>query len=275
MLVLGIDLAWGEGTATAPANETGVVAATPDGRIIDAGWTVGVDATIEWIERLTGSDDALVFIDAPLMVRNPNGQRQCEREVGQRYGKWKVSANSTNLASKHLGGVELRRRLETLGWAYDDGRGGPPTTGRHLSECYPYTTLVGAAELGYDDARPVYKRKPKKLPVAEFRAQRAAVCDDMIQRIDTDLRIADPPLLLGSHPTTALLASVGSPLIDKAYKTREDLLDAVVCAWTGLLWLRWGFERCQVLGADDADTSPVATIIAPYRPEQRPQLTAS
>jgi hypothetical protein len=37
----------------------------------------------------------------------------------------------------------------------------------------PHTTLVGAEEFGYDDERPIYKRKPKKMRTASFRTQRA------------------------------------------------------------------------------------------------------
>ena len=32
-----------------------------------------------------------------------------------------------------------------------------------LSECYPYTTLVGATELGHDRERPTYKRRPRSV----------------------------------------------------------------------------------------------------------------
>ena len=65
--------------------------------------------------------------------------------------------------------------------------------------------------------------------------------------------------------TTALLDEK-SPIVDSDYKHREDLVDAAICAWTGLLWLRHGLERCQVLGDDDISG---ATIIAPARPSQR------
>jgi hypothetical protein len=37
---------------------------------------------------------------------------------------------------------------------------GPASASRTVSACYPYTALVGAEELGYDDERPKYKRKP-------------------------------------------------------------------------------------------------------------------
>ena len=86
------------------------------------------------------------------------------------------------------------------------------------------------------------------------------------RRLD-GLRCADPPIDLRSHAVTAALVTEASPLADRPAKHREDLLDAVLCGWTGLFWLRHGLERCQVLGDDDGD--PPATILAPARPEQR------
>ena len=268
MRVLGIDLAWADSTATRPANETGVVAVDVDGLIIDAGWTVGIDETTEWM-LAHAADDTIAMIDAPLVVTNETGQRLCEKQVGQRYGRWKVSANSTNCSSKGLGGVALRQRLEGLGWRYSDGHGGPPTSGRSVSECYPYTALVGAKEFGYDVERPVYKRKPKKMKVAPFRVHRACVADDLIDRLDA-LSVADPPLLLRSPPATESLLADPSPTEDHPYKHREDLIDAAICAWTGLLWLRHGYDRCQVLGETGAGL--LATIIAPARPSQLPLM---
>jgi predicted RNase H-like nuclease len=264
--VLGVDLAWGEGDASRAANETGVAAVEPSGQVLDAGWTIGLDETIAWVERMADAD-TLLMVDAPLMVTNATGQRPCERNVGQRYGRWKVAANSTNLRSPRLAGVRLRERLEVSGWRYDDGCSGPPTNGWVLSEVYPYATIVGAAELGYTVERPIYKRKPKTTPVTEFRPRRAAVCDDLIARL---LRLGanDPPLDLASNATTARLADEPSPLDDRTYKHREDLIDALVCAWTGLLWQSHGLARCQVLGSAE-DGHPHATIIAPARPEQR------
>jgi len=261
--VLGVDLAWRDNRSSRP-NETGVAAVSADGQLMDAGWVRGLTETVAWIDSHR-ERDVLVMVDAPLVVTNERGQRTCDTHTGQRYGRWKVSANSTNLASPRQAGTVLRQRLEALGWIYDPGWNGPPRTGRVVSECYPYTTLVGGHELGYDVERPVYKRKPKKIRVTEFRPGRAEVCDDLLSRLDR-LAVADPPLRLRSHPETAALLSERSPY-DREYKHREDLIDAVLCAWTGLLWLRHGFDRCQVLG--DPGPGPVATIIAPSRAAQR------
>jgi len=266
---LGVDLAWREDRADLPANETGVAAIDPAGRVLDAGWTRGVEPTLAWANAAAGSGAALMFVDAPLVVTNEDGQRPCETQVGQRYGRWKVSANPTNTRSPRLAGVRLLSLAQSSGWRYSDGHGGPPAGGRFLSECYPYTTLVGAAELGYDRQRPRYKRQPPGLPAAVWRAERAANCDTLIGRL-AGLAAADPPLRLDSHPVTRRLAAESSPVSDAAYKHREDLIDALLCAWTASLWARHGLGRCQVLGpAPCAGTGPAATIIAPARPEQR------
>ena len=98
-----------------------------------------------------------------LVVLNPAGQRLCEKHVGQRYGRWKVSANSTNLGSKSLAGVRLREAAESACWRYSSGAAGPLYSGRVVSECYPYTTIVGAPALGYVSERPTYKRRPRSV----------------------------------------------------------------------------------------------------------------
>ena len=267
MRFLGVDLAWGEGTERRPANETGLVCLDGTGAVIEAGWARGLDETLDWIRDKTREADWLMAVDAPLVVNNQTGQRLCEKQVGQRYGRWKVSANTTNLSSPRKAGVALLSRMAMVGWQHTDGRAGPPGSGRHVFECYPYTTIVGVTELGYVDERPRYKRKPKGLSTAAWRPQRAAACDDLLARL-ARLDTTDPPLVLKSHPVTRTLLQEPSPNAEAAYKHREDLLDAALCAWTAALWWRHGLNRCQVLGGDDGGAR-AATIIAPARPEQR------
>src|SRR5205823_1681784 len=126
----------------------------------------------------------------------------------------------TNLGSPRLAGVRLRNELEARGRRYDDATSGPSRGGRVVSECYPYTTIVGVAELGYDQERPLYKRKPPKMPVARWHPIRAAACDELVRRI-ASLRDASPPIDLRSHATTAKLVTEPSPLDYVSYKHRE------------------------------------------------------
>ncbi|WP_369250420.1 DUF429 domain-containing protein [Streptomyces sp. R41] len=271
---IGIDLAWAAGGPRTRPNETGVAVIDGSGEVIDCGWTRGLEETMSWLGEVAADGASLCFVDAPLVVDNPTGQRPCEREVGRRYGRWKVSANSTNQSSPRLAGVLLRESLRATGWVYDDGRAGPPTGGSVLSECYPYTTLVGAAELGYDRERPTYKRRPARVPQAQWRAVRAQECDRLIARMAA-LATADPPLVLASHPVSGRLMDEPTPMASGEYKHREDLVDALLCAWTAALWSRHGLARCQVLGEESlAPSGAAATIIAPARPEQRRDRTA-
>ena len=184
-----------------------------------------------------------------------------------RYWQAQVSANSTNLSSPRLGGVLLREELARRGFTYSDGFEGPPSTGRYISECYPYTTIVGAELFGYS-VRPLYKRKPPAMRMAEFRPIRSAECDRPISRI-SGLVDAEPSMDIRSHVETRGLLERPSPIDDREYKHREDLIDAVLCAWTAALWWRNGLSACQVLGRAEDVERPAATIIAPALPHQR------
>ncbi|TDW31090.1 DUF429 domain-containing protein [Cryobacterium psychrophilum] len=271
MNYIGVDLAWGEGTATRAANETGLVHIDEAGTVLDAGWARGIGAVADWVIARCAPGD-VIAIDAPLVIENATGMRECEREVAQRYGQWRVAANPSNLGRPILGGVTLRRRLEAAGFFYTDGSAPPLPHQVQFFECYPYTTLVGAAEFGYDTERPRYKRFNPALPTPAARRDfRAAECDELLRRM---LRLNDvrPALDLRSHPVTAALIDERSPLKDTAYKHREDLLDAALCAWTAALWGQFGLERCQILGERDAPDADgrIPVIIAPARLEQRP-----
>ena len=124
--------------------------------------------------------------------------------------------------------------------------------------------------MAYTEQRPRYKRQPKGMSMVDFRPLRNSECDELIRRL-ARLKYADPPMDLCTHPETRRLVAEQSPAERRAYKHREDLLDAALCAWTAALWSRYGEGRCQVLGFDDVPINGARpTIIAPARPEQRP-----
>ncbi|BDZ47941.1 hypothetical protein GCM10025867_01820 [Frondihabitans sucicola] len=270
MRFVGVDLAWGEGSPTKPANETGLCVIDADGSVLEAGWARGIDAVAAWILDAAGPGGAAVAIDAPLVVPNATGMRESEKQVGRAYGRWRVSANASNQALKWLGGVTLRDRLEGAGFRVVSGVDDPAPLDRVMFECYPYTTLVGVEELGYDDERPRYKRLPRGAAPAAARAARALATDELVRRLRR-LEDFDPPLFLGSNPVTQQLLDAPAPLAGPAHKHREDLIDAAICAWTAALWQRHGCARVQILGRkeprDAAGRPP--TIVAPARASQR------
>lgn len=256
MLYVGIDLAWGR------RNPSGVAALGPDGKVLEAG-LLGPGEAAGWLRGL--GSDVLAFVDAPLVVANPTGQRACETAIGRCYGRWKVSAHSSNLGRTDLAGVELVAEASTHGYRVHDGLDGPPEGGRWLAESFPHTTLVGVAELGFDTERPLYKRRPRAIPtMAEFRPVRSRAFASIVAALSG---LTDPPLELGSHQRTRRWLDQQVPEQDGLYKAEEDVLDAVICAWTAALWHAHP-GRCQVLGGDEP-WEPAATVIAPARPEQR------
>ena len=261
---LGVDLAWRDSTPSRPANETGLAVLSADGTVLDAGWARGVDAVEEWVHRWA-TPGSSVAIDAPVLVPNATGMRASEREVGRSYGRWHVAANASSASLAWLAGRDLGERLDRAGLVLDDGVAPVPQGVSSYFECYPYTTLVGVEELGYDERRPRYKRPDTTLPTEARRESRAAACDDLLRRLDR-LGAAAPALQLRSHPVSRLLLDEPSPLVDRAYKHREDLLDALVCAWTASLRAQ-APARLQVLGhgTEPDERGRRATILAPCR----------
>ena len=272
---VGVDLAWRDSTPERPANETGLAVVDAEGTVLDAGWARGVDAVTDWVLRWA-TPGSVVAIDAPVLVPNATGMRASEREVARAYGRWKVAANASSASLPWLGGRTLGERLAAAGLVLDDGVAPLPAGVAGYFECYPYTTLVGTPELGYDERRPRYKRPDLTLPPEARRASRAAACDDLLVRLDRAAggpAATTPPglgLRLGSHPVSSLLLDEPSPLVDRPYKHREDMLDALLCAWTASMRAQ-APERLQVLGhgTEPDELGRRATILAPCRPEQR------
>lgn len=118
-----------------------------DGQILDAGWTRGVEQTIGWAGSAAGDGDAVMFADGPLIVRNESGQHLCETQVGQRCGRWKVSANTTNIHSARLAGVRFLRPAapaslqRRVGWL-------PPSRGAARCGSHPQLWYSGTPGAG-------------------------------------------------------------------------------------------------------------------------------
>ncbi|MBF4618983.1 DUF429 domain-containing protein [Clavibacter sp. VKM Ac-2873] len=268
---LGIDLAWAEGTAARPARETGLACIDASGRVLDLVTARGIDEVVAWVARWEGPG-AVAAVDGPLVVANATGSRLAEKEVASRYGRLGISAYPSNTGRPAQGAVALRRRLEDAGWEYDDGSGVARDAGaRTMLECYPYTTLVGAPELGFAGPKPRYKRLAPLLATAERRPHRAAEFRVVLDAV-AGLASADPPLDVATHPRAAALVAEGPAIVERQHKHLEDLLDGLICAWTAAYWARHGLTRSQALGARDPvvdERGRRGTIIAPARPHQR------
>ena len=85
MYFVGLDLAWGE------KNHTGIAVVDSDGRLLH----VGIEQDDESIEAAIApyvSDECLVAIDAPLIVKNPTGYRPCESALNRDFQRFDAGA---------------------------------------------------------------------------------------------------------------------------------------------------------------------------------------
>ncbi len=90
------------------------------------------------------SADAVVAIDAPLVVKNATGQRDCERLITSHFGRYHAGCHPSNLAHPHTAiGGRVVGELEKRGFEHAfvlsevKGRGG-----RWVFEVYPHPAMV-------------------------------------------------------------------------------------------------------------------------------------
>lgn len=226
---LGIDLAWSW------RNPSGAAALSfgPDGCHVLALEHLHDDAAlVAFVARHRGAASVLM-VDAPLRVPNAAGRRPCEALVQARFGSRDAAAYPSNRALfARWGGVRGERlvaQLAPLGVreATLDVAG----QGHTIFECYPHAALVA---LGRLPRSLKYKRKSQPWPEAHA-AFRQAV--ELLASQD------DPPLRLSAELRAELDPGGWR---GRAYKSREDRFDALVCAYVAALAVR---GRLEMLGS--------------------------
>jgi predicted RNase H-like nuclease len=133
---LGVDLAWGT------RNPSGVAALDADGILLDLARAVSDDDIVAWLTPYSGQvpgDACHVGIDAPIVVPNASGLRDCERLVGRYFGRFGASCHPANTAMPAFSaGTRAQRLLDVL-----DLEGDPAGTGPHRAfEVYPHQAAV-------------------------------------------------------------------------------------------------------------------------------------
>jgi predicted RNase H-like nuclease len=232
---IGVDLAW-----AVDRKHTGVAVMEGDHR--------GVQLTalstelrslrnvVEFVCSRAG-DDAVVAVDASLIVKNEVGQRPCESAIGRAFGRFGASCHSSNRGRPHFdSGERIVRQLAAAGFAH-----GLPLeatkrrTGRWLFEVYPHPALVRLFNL---DRILRYK----KGTVHEKRKGLAALRDHLRELL-SERELLKPSNCLENLLSTDLVSLKGGAL-----KCYEDLLDAVLCAYLAWHIWCWGQDRNEVFG---------------------------
>ena len=183
---------------------------------------------VRWTDSNAG-EDAVVGIDAPIVIPNATGMRQADRLAHSMYGKFHAGAYPASRArSFWRRTTRLSTTLARCGFRHGD-RLSPQCHGRYQIEVHPHAATVQLFELN----RIV---KYKKGTVAQRAAGLATLRALVLARLPQLVPALDPPQL-PEVPSTG-----------RALKACEDQLDALLCAYIAAYWWHWGRRRNDVLG---------------------------
>lgn len=214
---MGIDLAW------STRARTGIAAVDADGALLDSATVQTDDDILGWITA-TGTP-VTVGIDAPLIVTNAAGQRDCEREIGRAYARYRSSCHTSNLGRSYFNPTRALVLAQRAGWSTDPEHHGSAREPGSV-EVYPHAGMVGLFRLGS-----VIPYKAKKGRTVEFRRQAFA---DLIGRLEgiAALRLAGHPRW--QHLTDAARSATRQVDLERI----EDEIDGIFCAHLAHRWHR-------------------------------------
>jgi predicted RNase H-like nuclease len=212
MHFVGLDLAWGE------KNNTGVAVVDSDGRLLYVG-AAHDDESIEAAVEPYVSNDCLVAIDAPLIVRNPTGCRPCEAALNRDFQAFEAGAHPANTANPALRNPRGARIATALTLDMDPGS----DSTRRAIEVYPHPAII--ALFGLE------KTLKYKKGSFEVRQHELLQLMTLIEGLDK----ATPRLRVNHNVSwVELRRRIAAATRPVQLDRDEDPVDAVVCAYVAL-----------------------------------------
>ncbi|MEZ9668510.1 DUF429 domain-containing protein [Vibrio breoganii] len=219
MKLAGIDLAW-QGEKNPSAIAIGTLHGTH--LTLDELEPVvyGMSAVLDIInsqQELNG-----IAIDAPLIIENQTGQRECEKSLSRNYGSRKASCHTSNksLYPDSLS-VNLSLNLKKQGFEH-------LSRNRWQIECYPHPAMIECFDL---PERLAYK----KGKVADKKSGQVNLAN-LLLKLETSNILT---LQLPKQIKVLLSESYINTLKGSALKSNEDALDSIFCLYiAGLYQLR-------------------------------------
>jgi predicted RNase H-like nuclease len=237
MTFIGIDASW---KATKPSGVAIVQGTAAEGTILRL-VHAETHADVADIVNDYRSATTILAVDAPLVVTNPEGCRECERGIGREFSRFHASAHAMNrprFERYGLGG--LVERLESLGFRHGVEGDDICTDGLRMFEVYPHP-----AHIRLFDRDSIIRYKKGK--VAQKRAGLGEV-----RALTAQLEGADrDPTLHAGAAGSVFVAEDLSNLRGRFLKRYEDLLDAWLCAYPAMHLARWGSGGNEVFGSRD------------------------
>lgn len=252
---VGLDLAWGQRKPTGVAVVDG-----GSGRLTHLG-AASDDASILAAVQPYVDGDCLVAIDAPLIVANPTGQRDCERQLNADFGRFQAGAHPANTGKPEFAGTPRAALLaRELGLDIDPRS----TASRRAIEVYPHPATIALFRLGRTLK---YKAKPGRT-VAQLRAELLLLMDHIenLARREPLLRVVDHDEWL------ELRDGVETAERKSELRRAEDPVDAVLCAYVAM-YAHHRPDEVTVYG--DGDTGYIVTPTLPDDLEPTPRRSTS
>ena len=193
------------------------------------------DEIVEFV-RTHAAGDVVAAIDAPLIVRNASGRRDCEAQVQRAFGRYGAGPYPSNRAMPAFAaGPRGARLCESLDLDLCVGS----SSGRRAIEVYPHPAMIVLLEL--DRVLP-YKNKAGRTVDSLREAFRR-----LLALMETRL----VELRLSSSPRWAELRGIADAATRKVDLDRvEDEVDAIFCAHLAHRWHRDGRTGNDVFGDD-------------------------
>jgi predicted RNase H-like nuclease/ppGpp synthetase/RelA/SpoT-type nucleotidyltranferase len=214
MHFVGLDLAWGE------KNQTGVAAIDSDGRVLHVGAAQDDDSIAATIKPFV-SGDCLVAIDAPLIVKNAEGYRPCERELNRDFQRFDAGARPAFTERPEFKHPRAERIASALGLDVDPAS----SSSRRAIEVYPHPATVVLFGL---DKTLKYKRG-----AFEDRQRELLQLMTHIEELDA----ATPRLRANRNVSwVELRKRIEAATRPGQLDRDEDPVDALICAYIGLYW---------------------------------------
>jgi histidinol-phosphate phosphatase family protein len=261
MRFVGLDLAW------SPRNRSGGVVLSAEGEFLHAGGILGDDDEVLdlIVKAIPAGRPGLIAVDAPLAVPNETGGRPCDRQVAAVFRRFEAApypANRRNLS--RYGGLRaegLRQQLQQLGFHHNPLVAHRIPT-RQVIEVFPHPATISLFHL---DRTLKYKaRRGRAYP---FRWRELSRLREHL----FSLADAAPPLHL--PPDVAKMPIEG--LRGTAFKEFEDLLDAMVCAYSALYVWHHGPRGCAIYGPEAGDAcADEGHIVVPMTPSMWQRIKA-
>ncbi len=171
-----------------------------------------------WVADIISSKVEGIAIDAPLIIHNQEGQRDCEAQLNTVFRTAKAGCHPSNLKLyPNAASVRLAEMLRLQGFEHFGIK-------HFMLECYPHPSMVEI--FGWRE-RLLYKRGS----VAERKQGQVQLAQAILS-----LQTAAVSLVLEDPVLECLQTEYISALRGAAVKANEDLLDALMCLYIAALY---------------------------------------